>query len=136
MGDPAIHSTTWEWDFATPADAWKRTHNHLLPTYTNVVGRDRDLGHTILRMSPGRPWHPVYLLQPVYAALLAPVFGWDIALYDLEAEAVPAGRKSARAFLGDLTGLARKADTSSPATSATRSSTKSSPTCPATARPR
>ena len=109
MGDPAIHSTTWEWDFTTPADAWKRTHNHLHHTYTNVVGRDRDLGYTILRMSPAQPWHPVYLLQPLYAALLAPVFEWGIALYDLEADAIADGRKSVRSFLGDLTGLARKA---------------------------
>lgn len=109
MGDPAIHSTTWEWDFLTPADAWKHTHNHLHHTYTNVVGLDRDLGYTILRMSPDQPWHPVHLLQPLYTALLAPVFEWGIALYDLEADAVPSGRKSVRAFLGDLAGLARKA---------------------------
>jgi fatty acid desaturase len=109
MGDPAIHSTTWEWDFLTPADAWKHTHNHLHHTYTNVVGLDRDLGYTILRMSPDQPWHPAHLLQPLYTALLAPVFEWGIALYDLEADAVPSGRKSVRALLGDLAGLARKA---------------------------
>ncbi|WP_404829192.1 fatty acid desaturase family protein [Streptomyces albicerus] len=109
MGDPAIHSTTWEWDFLTPADAWKHTHNHLHHTYTNVVGRDRDLGYTVLRMSPEQPWHPVHLLQPLYAALLAPVFEWGIALYDLEADGVRSGRKSVRAFLGDLAGMARKA---------------------------
>ncbi|MFF7970690.1 fatty acid desaturase [Streptomyces sp. NPDC007905] len=109
MGDPAIHSTTWEWDFASPADAWKRTHNHLHHTYTNVVGRDRDLGYTILRMSPEQPWRPVHLLQPLYAALLAPVFEWGIALYDLEADAVVAGRKSVRSFLGEIANLGRKA---------------------------
>ncbi|NMI56017.1 acyl-CoA desaturase [Streptomyces sp. RLB3-17] len=109
MGDPAIHSTTWEWDFLTPADAWKHTHNHLHHTYTNVVGLDRDLGYTILRMSPDQRWHPVHLLQPLYTALLAPFFEWGIALYDLEADAVPSGRKSVRALLSDLAGLARKA---------------------------
>ncbi|QCX74183.1 Stearoyl-CoA 9-desaturase [Streptomyces sp. YIM 121038] len=109
LADPAIHSTTWEWDFASPADAWKRTHNHLHHTYTNVVGRDRDLGYTILRMSPHQPWRPYHALQPVYAALLAPVFEWGIALYDLEADAVTQGRKSVRAFLRDASGLARKA---------------------------
>jgi NADPH-dependent stearoyl-CoA 9-desaturase len=51
----------------------------------------------------------VYLLQPLYAALLAPVFEWGIALYDLEADAVADGRKSVRSFLGDVAGLARKA---------------------------
>jgi linoleoyl-CoA desaturase len=109
MGDPAIHSTTWEWDFLTPADAWKHTHNHLHHTYTNVVGLDRDLGYTIVRMSPDQRWRPVHLLQPLYTALLAPVFEWGIALYDLEPDAVPAGRKSVRALLGDVVGLARKA---------------------------
>ncbi|WP_172385913.1 acyl-CoA desaturase [Streptomyces sp. MNP-20] len=109
LADPAIHSTTWEWDFASPADAWKRTHNHLHHTYTNVVGRDRDLGYTILRMSPHQPWRPYHALQPFYAALLAPVFEWGIALYDLEADAVTQGRKSVRAFLRDASGLARKA---------------------------
>ena len=27
MRDPAIHSTTWEWDNASPADMWKHSHN-------------------------------------------------------------------------------------------------------------
>ncbi|WP_369242697.1 fatty acid desaturase [Streptomyces sp. R21] len=109
LGDPAIHSTTWEWDFLTPADAWKHTHNHLHHTYTNVVGLDRDLGYTVMRMSPDQPWQPVHLLQPLFTALLAPVFEWGIALYDLEAEAVPSGRKSVRSFLGEVAALTRKA---------------------------
>ncbi|MYW65819.1 acyl-CoA desaturase [Streptomyces sp. SID8379] len=109
LGDPAIHSTTWEWDFATPAEAWKRTHNHLHHTYTNVVGRDRDLGYTVLRMDPDQPWRPFHLLQPLYNALLAPVFEWGIALYDLEADETLAGRKSVRALLGDTTTFLSKA---------------------------
>ncbi|WP_420033268.1 fatty acid desaturase family protein [Streptomyces sp. cg28] len=109
LGDPAIHSTTWDWDFVTPTDAWKRTHNHLHHTYTNIVGRDRDLGYTVLRMSPDQPWHTSHLLQPLYTALLAPVFEWGIALYDLEADEVAAGRKSPRAFLTDATTMLGKA---------------------------
>ncbi|MFC6063995.1 fatty acid desaturase family protein, partial [Streptomyces ochraceiscleroticus] len=109
MRDPAIHSTTWEWDFLIPAAAWKHTHNHLHHTWTNVVGRDRDLGYTIFRMSPDQPWHSVHLVQPLYNLLLAPVFEWGIALYDLEADAVPAGRKRPRAFLRDVARLAGKA---------------------------
>ena len=110
MRDPAIHSTTWEWDFPTPAAAWKHTHNDLHHTWTNVVGRDRDLGYVAMRMSEDQPWHPVHLLQPLYGGpLLAPLFEWAIALYDLEPEAVVQGRKSVRAFLGDLAGMARKA---------------------------
>ncbi|MFE4416447.1 fatty acid desaturase family protein [Streptomyces sp. NPDC056821] len=109
MRDPAIHSTTWEWDFPTPSAAWKHTHNDLHHTWTNVVGRDRDLGYTILRMSADQPWHPTHLAQPLYAAAIAPVFEWTIALYDLEHDAVLDGRKPLRVFLGDLTDMLRKA---------------------------
>ncbi|MBZ4017740.1 fatty acid desaturase family protein [Streptomyces purpurogeneiscleroticus] len=109
MRDPAIHSTTWEWDFLAPARAWQRTHNHLHHTWTNVVGRDRDLGYTIFRMSGDQRWRPVHLAQPFYNLALAPVFEWGIALYDLEADAVTAGRKTPRAFLRDVAGLAGKA---------------------------
>uniref|UniRef100_A0AAU2V0Z0 Acyl-CoA desaturase n=1 Tax=Streptomyces sp. NBC_00003 TaxID=2903608 RepID=A0AAU2V0Z0_9ACTN len=109
MGDPAIHSATWEWDFLTPAGAWKRTHNHLHHTWTNVVGRDRDLGYIVFRMSADQPWRPRHLAQPLYNFLLAPFFEWGIALYDLEPDAVAAGGKSWRAFGTDLTGFLAKA---------------------------
>ncbi|MCW2619540.1 MAG: Fatty acid desaturase, partial [Modestobacter sp.] len=44
MRDPKIHSTTWEWDMASPAAQWKHSHNELHHTYTNVIGKDNDLG--------------------------------------------------------------------------------------------
>ncbi|GAA1369514.1 acyl-CoA desaturase [Streptomyces beijiangensis] len=109
LGDPAVHSSTWEWDFLTPAEAWKHTHNHLHHTWTNVVGLDRDLGYVVFRMSADQRWQPRHLAQPLYNLLLAPLFEWGIALYDLEPDAVAAGRKPPRAFLTDLTGLLTKA---------------------------
>ncbi|MEU2954003.1 fatty acid desaturase family protein [Streptomyces xanthochromogenes] len=109
MGDPAVHSATWEWDFLTPAKAWQHTHNHLHHTWTNVVGRDRDLGYILFRMSSEQPWRPSYLAQGFYNLLLAPLFEWGIALYDLEPDAVATGGKSWRAFLDDVTGLVGKA---------------------------
>ncbi|MFC8125605.1 fatty acid desaturase family protein [Streptomyces sp. NPDC057302] len=109
MGDPAIHSSTWEWDFLTPAAAWKHTHNHLHHTWTNVVDRDRDLGYIIFRMSADQPWQPRHLAQPLYNFVLAPLFEWGIALYDLEPDSVASGSKSWRSFLADLTGFAAKA---------------------------
>jgi hypothetical protein len=87
MRDPKIHSTTWEWDALTPAAAWKHTHNDLHHRWTNVLGRDRDVGYTILRMSQDQPWRPDHLAQPLYNAALAPLFEWGIAIFDLEFEA-------------------------------------------------
>ncbi|MEO7981180.1 MAG: acyl-CoA desaturase, partial [Sporichthyaceae bacterium] len=50
MRDPKIHSTTWEWDHASPSEQWKHSHNELHHTYTNVVGKDNDLGYGIMRV--------------------------------------------------------------------------------------
>ncbi|MCW2916479.1 MAG: fatty acid desaturase, partial [Actinomycetia bacterium] len=33
MRDPKIHSTTWEWDIASPADQWKHSHNFIHHTW-------------------------------------------------------------------------------------------------------
>jgi linoleoyl-CoA desaturase len=108
MRDPDIHSTTWEWDFVAPADGWKHTHNDVHHTWTNVVGKDRDVGYSILRMSPDQPWKWWNVGNPLYNALLAPVFEWGIAIYDLELDEVAQGRKSKPALRRDLKKLGRK----------------------------
>ncbi|HEY3014827.1 MAG TPA: acyl-CoA desaturase [Nocardioides sp.] len=84
MRDPKIHSTTWEWDMATPAEQWKHSHNELHHTYTNVIGKDNDLGYGIMRVDEDQPWHPFFLLQPVWNFVNACFFEYGIAAYDLE----------------------------------------------------
>lgn len=108
MRDPDIHSTTWEWDFVTPARAWQHTHNDLHHTWTNVVGRDNDIGYNLLRMDEDQPWTPFNLGNPLYNALLAPVFEWGIAIYDLELEEYRKGTKSKAAMLQGLRAVGRK----------------------------
>jgi NADPH-dependent stearoyl-CoA 9-desaturase len=63
-------------------------------THTNIVGKDRDIGYGVLRMSEDQPWHPYYLGNPLYAALLATFFQYGVALHDLEIERVSTGRAS------------------------------------------
>src|SRR4051812_4571494 len=70
MNDPEIHSSAWEWDNVCPAEQWKHSHNYLHHTYTNVIGKDKDVGYEILRVRSDQPWHPYYLGQPLYNALL------------------------------------------------------------------
>jgi linoleoyl-CoA desaturase len=93
MADPEIHSTTWEWDSASCAQGWKYSHNHIHHTYTNVLGKDRDLGYAVMRVDPAQPWKPIYLLQPLYNIGLALGFEYGIAIYDIELEKVATGRK-------------------------------------------
>jgi len=84
MRDPKIHSTTWEWDNATPAEQWKHSHNELHHTYTNVIGKDNDLGYGIMRVDEDQPWEPFHLGQPLWNFVNACFFEYGIAAYDLE----------------------------------------------------
>jgi NADPH-dependent stearoyl-CoA 9-desaturase len=109
MNDPQINSATWDWDTASTAEAWKHSHNYIHHTYTNIRGKDRDLGYEIMRIDPHQKWHPVYLLQPFYNLLLAAFFEWGVALHDLDFEAIKRGEKSKAAISRELKGIAQKA---------------------------
>ena len=93
MNDPEIHSGTWEWDTTCPAEGWKHSHNYVHHTFTNVIGKDNDVGYGILRVTPEQKWTPANLGQPVYNALLALLFEWGVALHDLDIEAIRQRRK-------------------------------------------
>jgi NADPH-dependent stearoyl-CoA 9-desaturase len=109
MNDPQIHSSTWDWDTASTAEAWKHSHNYIHHTYTNIRGKDRDLGYEIMRIDPHQKWHPVYLLQPFYNLLLAAFFEWGVAVHDLDFDAIRKGEKSKAALKRELKGMAGKA---------------------------
>jgi linoleoyl-CoA desaturase len=94
MNDPEIQSSTWEWDMVCPADQWKHSHNVIHHSWTNVLGKDRDVGYGMLRMSARQRWHPFYLVQPISSLLMALFFEWFIAVHDLEINLLLAGKKS------------------------------------------
>ena len=98
MRDPKIHSTVWEWDSATPAELWKHSHNELHHTYTNVIGKDNDLGYGIMRVDEDQRWVPAYLGQPIYNFLNMCFFQYGIAAYDLEIGKQLAGRGDKEEF--------------------------------------
>ncbi len=105
MRDPKIHSTTWEWDNATPSDMWKHSHNELHHTYTNVLGKDNDLGYGIMRVDEDQKWSKFYLGQPLYNFLNACFFQYGIAAYDLEIGRVIKGRKDKDLFKRQVKGV-------------------------------
>src|SRR4051795_9063976 len=91
MNDPKLSGKGFEWDTACPGDQWRHSHNYMHHTHTNIVGKDRDIGYGVLRMSEDEPWRPYYLGNPVYAFLLAVFFQYGVALHDLETERIAAG---------------------------------------------
>jgi NADPH-dependent stearoyl-CoA 9-desaturase len=111
MNDPQIHSSTWDWDTASTAEAWKHSHNYVHHTFTNILGKDKDLGYEIMRIDPHQPWHPVYLLQPLYNVVLMALFEWGVALHDLDFEAIRKGEKSKEQLVEELKGIGVKART-------------------------
>jgi fatty acid desaturase len=109
MNDPRIHSTTWDWDTASTAEAWKHSHNYVHHTFTNIRGKDKDLGYEIMRIDPEQKWHPVYLLQPLYNLLLMAFFEWGVALHDLDYESIRKGRKRLPEVKREVKGIFGKA---------------------------
>ena len=95
MRDPDIHSTTWEWDFVTPAG---RVEAHAQRPAPHVDQRPRQgPGRGLRHPAHGpdeQPWQPLQPRQPgSTTSLLAPFFEWGIAVYDLELEDVAAGQE-------------------------------------------
>ena len=92
--DPELASDRFDWDTACPADQWRHSHNVLHHTWTNVHGRDRDIGYGILRMSPDQPWRPQHVFNPLLATGLAFLFQYGVMLHDAELDRVVAGDKT------------------------------------------
>ncbi len=108
MNDPEIHSSTWEWDTAQPAEQWKHSHNYVHHQFTNVLGHDNDIGYGVLRMAREQRWHPHYLGQPVFNALLASLFQWGVALHDLDIERIRKGEKDPKEMKRQLKQIFKK----------------------------
>ncbi len=108
MRDPKIHSTQWEWDNASPSDMWKHSHNQIHHTFTNVLGRDNDLGYGIMRVDEDQRWSPFYLGQPLYNFVNMLIFEYGIAAYDLEIGKVVKGRKPKDVFKRELKAVVAK----------------------------
>jgi NADPH-dependent stearoyl-CoA 9-desaturase len=109
MNDPDINSQSWDWDTASPADAWRHSHNYEHHTFTNIRGKDRDLGYEIMRIDPHQKWHPVYLLQPLYNLILMGFFEWGVALHDLNFDTIHSGEKSKQQVGAELKAIGVKA---------------------------
>ncbi|MFJ4655164.1 fatty acid desaturase family protein [Nocardia sp. NPDC088792] len=109
MREPGLNSRVFEWDLVCPADQWKHSHNYIHHTFTNIRGRDRDLGYGFLRIDPGQQWNPYYLGNPLYAFLLMMLVEWGVMLHDLEVENIVQGKRRWPDLKRLLTGQWRKA---------------------------
>ena len=93
MNDPNINSRKFDWDNAGDSNSWKRYHNHEHHTYTNVFGKDRDLGYGLLRLSDDLPWKPKNTWQFLTYLNLSFLFEWGVAYHELAGERIFVGKK-------------------------------------------
>ena len=83
-GDPTLSSQKFEWDIACDGEQWRHSHNVVHHTYTNILGKDRDLGYSLLRLTNEQRWKPRHALQPVANLMLALGFQYGVGSHDLE----------------------------------------------------
>ncbi|AOY86709.1 acyl-CoA desaturase [Marinobacter salinus] len=108
MNDPGLHSQTYEWDTVCDGDSWRRTHNYEHHTYTNIIGKDRDYGYALLRLSDDEKWQPLHSLQFINYILLSVFFQWGVGLHELESERIRRGEIRLRDKLPFLRAFFRK----------------------------
>jgi fatty acid desaturase len=92
MNDPNINGRQFEWDHAADADSWKRYHNHEHHTYTNIIGKDRDFGYGLLRLSDDIPWRPKNRWQFFTFLNLSLLFELGVAYHEVAAERIFMGK--------------------------------------------
>jgi NADPH-dependent stearoyl-CoA 9-desaturase len=109
LNDPVLKGTRYEWDIVCDGDQWRHAHNYMHHTFTNVVGKDRDVGYGFLRVADQQPWQPLHLLQPLGAVGLMLLFQWGIAMHDLELDKALGGELPWREALPRWRPFLRKA---------------------------
>lgn len=93
MNDKHINSKSYEWDIACDGSSWNRVHNYEHHTYTNIIGKDRDFGYGLLRLSNDFRWRVKNLWQLATYAVLSIMFQWGVSYHEMAAERVFFGKK-------------------------------------------
>ena len=86
LNDPSLNGANYDWDTMSTGDDWKYTHNYVHHTYTNIVGKDHDVGYGILRVSQSQQWEPRFLLNIPLAIQLMVFFEWYVGAQNLHLE--------------------------------------------------
>jgi fatty acid desaturase len=94
MNDPSMNGANYDWDTVCSGEDWKHTHNFMHHTYTNVLGKDHDIGYGLLRMTEEQKWEPRFLANLPAATFLMFTFQWSLALQNLHLEDAMSGKIS------------------------------------------
>ena len=84
MQHPYLNSQKFDWDIICPAPLWQHSHNYLHHTFTNIVGRDHDVGYHLIRVTDQQPWTPSDRYNLFKTMVLALGFEWAVAFHDIQ----------------------------------------------------
>ena len=84
MQHPHLNSQKFDWDIVCAAPLWQHSHNYLHHTFTNIVGRDHDVGYHLIRVTDEQAWTPSDRYNPLKTMILALGFEWAIAFHDIQ----------------------------------------------------
>lgn len=84
MQHPHLNSKHFDWDIVCPAPLWQHSHNYLHHTFTNIVGRDHDVGYHLIRVTDEQPWTPSDRYNLLKTTILALGFEWAVAFHDIQ----------------------------------------------------
>lgn len=83
LNDPSLNGAKYDWDNTCAGDDWRHSHNFMHHTYTNIIGKDRDVGYGLLRMTEQQEWKPTNLFNIPKTVMLALGFEWFVGVHDL-----------------------------------------------------
>ena len=110
LNDPSLNGANYDWDSMATGDDWKFTHNYMHHTYTNVVGKDHDVGYGLMRMTREQKWEPRFLFNVPLAAQLLLAFDWYVGMQNFHLEdALIYKTKSWKSVWNDSSKFRRKA---------------------------
>lgn len=109
MNDPSLDSRYFDWDSSVTSESWKHSHNVEHHNHTNIIGRDRDLGYGVLRITEGQDWKERYKRQAVVYLIMLFTFEVGIGVYDAGVDTWRDGKISTKEFLRRSAPFWRKA---------------------------
>ncbi len=73
-GNGRYHSDRYDWDFNVDPTQWKVMHHEGHHPNTNIVGKDHDLGYSVLRGQAAQDWFGHHAVQLLLFGAMSPFF--------------------------------------------------------------
>ena len=86
-----FHSDQWVWDFVTDPREWQVMHHQNHHPFTNIMGKDHDIGYSFMRAFGNQNWYIHHLVQPTVISVLL-VHVYFFSLYTATSAARVEGR--------------------------------------------